>query len=44
LGPETLTLRLDASVPAPDPGSTFHATPRAERLHWFDAQTQKRIA
>ena len=44
LGPETLTLRLDASLPAPDPGSTFHAKPRAERLHWFDAQTQKRIA
>ena len=44
LGLETLTLRLDASLPAPDPGSTFHATPRAERLHWFDAQTQKRIA
>jgi len=44
LGPETLTLRLDASLPAPDPGSTFHATPRAERLHWFDAQTQKRIS
>jgi sn-glycerol 3-phosphate transport system ATP-binding protein len=44
LGPETLTLRLDASLPAPAPGSTFHATPRAERLHWFDAQTQKRIA
>jgi len=44
LGPETLTLRLDSSLPAPDPGSTFHATPRAERLHWFDAQTQKRIA
>ncbi len=44
LGQETLTLRLDASLPAPEPGSTFHATPRAERLHWFDAQTQKRIA
>jgi sn-glycerol 3-phosphate transport system ATP-binding protein len=44
LGTETLTLRLDASLPAPDPGSTFHATPRAEHLHLFDAQTQKRIA
>jgi sn-glycerol 3-phosphate transport system ATP-binding protein len=44
LGPETLTLRLDASLPAPNPGSTFHATPRAECLHWFDVQTQKRIA
>jgi sn-glycerol 3-phosphate transport system ATP-binding protein len=44
LGQETLTLRLDASLPAPPPGSSFHATPRAERLHWFDTATQKRIA
>ena len=44
LGQETLTLRLDESVPAPQPGSTFHATPRADRLHWFDAASQKRIA
>jgi sn-glycerol 3-phosphate transport system ATP-binding protein len=44
LGQETLTLRLDESVPAPQPGSTFHATPRADRLHWFDKASQKRIA
>jgi sn-glycerol 3-phosphate transport system ATP-binding protein len=44
LGQETLTLRLDASLPAPQPGSSFHATPRADRLHWFDTATQKRIA
>jgi sn-glycerol 3-phosphate transport system ATP-binding protein len=44
LGQETLTLRLDESVPAPQPGSTFHATPRADRLHWFDRALQKRIA
>jgi len=44
LGQETLTLRLDESLPAPQPGSTFHATPRADRLHWFDAASQKRIA
>jgi sn-glycerol 3-phosphate transport system ATP-binding protein len=44
LGDETLTLRLDESLPAPQPGSAFHATPRADRLHWFDAKTQKRIA
>ncbi|PIT81530.1 sn-glycerol-3-phosphate ABC transporter ATP-binding protein UgpC [Limnohabitans sp. 15K] len=44
LGQETLTLRLDESFPAPQPGSTFHATPRADRVHWFDAATQKRIA
>ena len=43
LGQETLTLRLDESLPAPQPGSTFHATPRAARVHWFDAATQKRI-
>ena len=44
LGQETLTLRLDESVPAPQPGSTFNATPRADRLHWFDRASQKRIA
>jgi sn-glycerol 3-phosphate transport system ATP-binding protein len=44
LGQETLTLRLDESVPAPQPGSTFQATPRADRLHWFDKASQKRIA
>jgi sn-glycerol 3-phosphate transport system ATP-binding protein len=44
LGQETLTLRLEESVPAPQPGSTFHATPRADRLHWFDRASQKRIA
>jgi sn-glycerol 3-phosphate transport system ATP-binding protein len=44
LGQETLTLRLDESLPAPQPGTTFNATPRADRVHWFDAKTQKRIA
>jgi sn-glycerol 3-phosphate transport system ATP-binding protein len=44
LGSETLTLRLDESRPAPQPGTTFNATPRSDRLHWFDAGTQKRIA
>jgi sn-glycerol 3-phosphate transport system ATP-binding protein len=43
LGDETLTLRLDESITPPLPGSTFYAAPRADRLHWFDAQTQKRI-
>ena len=44
LGEEILTLRLDESVAPPQAGQSFHATPRADRLHWFDAQTQKRIA
>jgi len=44
LGDEILTLRLDESVVPPQAGESFYATPRADRLHWFDAQTQKRIA
>lgn len=43
LGDELLTLRLDESVPAPQPGETFHATPRADRVHSFSAETGKRI-
>ena len=43
LGDEILTLRLDESVTPPSPGQNFWTTPRADRLHWFDAQTQKRI-
>jgi sn-glycerol 3-phosphate transport system ATP-binding protein len=44
LGDEILTLRLDESVLPPQAGQDFWATPRADRLHWFDVQTQKRIA
>ncbi|MEY4026581.1 MAG: sn-glycerol-3-phosphate import ATP-binding protein UgpC [Pseudomonadota bacterium] len=44
LGDEPLTLRLDESLAPPQPGQSFWATPRADRVHWFDAQTQKRIA
>ena len=44
LGDETLTLRVDESVTPPQPGSTFQATPRADRVHGFDVATQKRIA
>jgi sn-glycerol 3-phosphate transport system ATP-binding protein len=43
LGSEQLTLRLDESVPAPRAGDTFDATPRAERLHHFDADTGLRL-
>ena len=43
LGHESITLRLDASLPAPQPYTTFCVTPRAQHIHWFDASTQKRI-
>jgi sn-glycerol 3-phosphate transport system ATP-binding protein len=44
LGTESLTLRLDASLPAPASGESFCITPRADKLHWFDAKTGQRIA
>ena len=44
LGSESLTLRLDASLPAPSAGESFCITPRADKLHWFDAKTGQRIA
>ena len=43
LGDELLTLRLDAAVAAPQPGEIFHATPRADFLHSFDATTGQRL-
>ena len=44
LGTESLTLRLDATLPAPATGESFCITPRADKLHWFDAPTGQRIA
>ena len=43
LGDELLTLRLDASIPAPQPGEAFQATPRADRVHWFNAESGQRL-
>ncbi|MFM8863339.1 MAG: sn-glycerol-3-phosphate ABC transporter ATP-binding protein UgpC [Limnohabitans sp.] len=43
LGQETLTLRLDESVPAPAPGQGFEASPRPDKVHQFDAQTGLRV-
>ena len=43
LGDELLIIRTDESTPAPAIGSTIHATPRADRLHWFNNDTGKRI-
>jgi sn-glycerol 3-phosphate transport system ATP-binding protein len=43
LGHEVLTLRLDASMPAPEAGELFHAMPKAGCIHHFDAETGKRL-
>jgi sn-glycerol 3-phosphate transport system ATP-binding protein len=43
LGQAPFTLRLDAMLPAPRPGDTLALTAPAERLHWFDPQTLRRI-
>ena len=43
LGDEQLTLRLDESVSAPKAGQWFEATPRADRLHQFDAASGQRL-
>ncbi len=44
IGEEFLIVRTDESLStAPDIGSTIHIRPRVDRLHWFDAETGKRI-
>ena len=44
MGGEALIVRTDESLStAPEIGATIHVTPRADRLHWFDADTGKRL-
>ena len=43
LGDELLTIRTDEGTPAPAVGSTAHALPHPDRLHWFDATTGRRL-
>jgi len=42
LGDEKLIIRIHEDQGAPPVGSTIHALPREDRLHWFDAATGKR--
>ena len=44
LGTEQLIARIDESAPVPDVGQRVQVTPRAERLHWFDASSGLRCA
>ena len=43
LGDEKLIIRTHEDQGAPVVGSTIHALPRQDRLHWFDASTGKRV-
>jgi sn-glycerol 3-phosphate transport system ATP-binding protein len=40
---ETVIIRIEESQPVPALGSTLYVTPRADRIHHFDAATSKRI-
>jgi len=42
-GDEFVVIRSDEAHTVPKLGSTIHVTPRADRMHWFDADTGKRL-
>ncbi|MDO8699506.1 MAG: TOBE domain-containing protein, partial [Rhodoferax sp.] len=41
-GDEMVIIRTEESHAVPALGSTIHVTPRADKMHWFDAGTGKR--
>jgi len=43
VGDEPLIVRVEENRPAPAPGSVIHVAVREDRLHWFDAETGKRL-
>jgi len=43
VGDEPLIVRVEENKPAPAPGSVIHVAVREDRLHWFDAETGKRL-
>ncbi|MBU6503380.1 MAG: sn-glycerol-3-phosphate import ATP-binding protein UgpC [Burkholderiales bacterium] len=43
MGAEELIVRTHEGQAAPAVGSAIHVTPRADRLHWFDATTGSRL-
>ncbi len=44
VGDEPIIVRTDESLPAPLPDSMIRVAPREDRLHWFNAETGKRIS
>lgn len=43
VGGETVTVRIEEGLPHPHTGQTARIQPRADKLHWFDAETGKRL-
>jgi sn-glycerol 3-phosphate transport system ATP-binding protein len=41
-GDELVILRTEEAQTVPTVGSTIHVTPRADKIHYFDASTGKR--
>jgi sn-glycerol 3-phosphate transport system ATP-binding protein len=44
LADSLFTVRIDGTLPAPAPGDRVPLQVEADRLHWFDAETQARVA
>jgi len=44
LGDTLFTVRIEGTLPPPKPGDLLPLQIAAERLHWFDAATQARVA
>jgi sn-glycerol 3-phosphate transport system ATP-binding protein len=44
LGAEQVIVRIEENQPSPAPDQMIRVKPREDRLHWFDADTGKRIA
>ena len=43
IGDEPATVRIDEATPPPAVGATVHLSPRADKVHAFDATTHKRL-
>ncbi|MFZ3124576.1 MAG: hypothetical protein WA129_05560 [Acidovorax sp.] len=43
MGGDSMIVHIDEGSASPRAGDTIHLTPRENRLHWFDAQTSKRL-
>ena len=43
MGGDSLIVRIEEGSASPKAGDTIHVTPRENRLHWFHAETGKRL-